>query len=55
MFDPTKTKVYGLPDSGVFLDREHTIRRDHWYKKLIESFMKISNVEINPVPQSCPI
>ena len=24
MFDSSKTRVYGLPDSGLFLDLEHT-------------------------------
>jgi len=35
LFDKQNTKVYGLPDSGVFLDMENIQRKDFAYRKLL--------------------
>lgn len=50
---PKTTKVWSLPDSGIFLDSMNFATKQNSYKLLFQNFMKLSNEEIDPPTKEC--
>ena len=48
-----ETKVFAVPDSGIFLDQANYMTRQYNYRGIIINFMKLSNVEVNPPMKEC--
>jgi hypothetical protein len=46
-------KVWGLPDSGIFLDSTNVKTKLNSYKISLANVMKLANVEIDPPVPDC--
>lgn len=51
----SSTYVYGIPDSGIFLDMETYSGHSHDYRTLIYNFMTLSNKYAPPILKQCAL
>lgn len=52
-FDTSKVRVYGMPDSGIFLDEKNVVTNSFDYRKTIQNVMSFANVEMDVVNADC--
>lgn len=46
-------RVWGIADSGIFLDSTNVVTGKNDYKNMFKNLMSITNVEINPPVPEC--
>lgn len=54
-FGSSKTYVYGIPDSGIFMDLQDYTTQLYLYRLMIYNFMSIADVDTPPVIRQCAI
>jgi len=50
---PKLAKVHAIADSGIFLDSMNYATKESNYRKWIQNFMSLSNMEVDPPTPEC--